>query len=124
MHVKKLGLRFTFSRFGFPYVLIVSDLLIPRVLEADDVDCGQRAAAVGGRQVAFNAAAAAAAKAVHAVESHNVHHQTVTLLRKAHIIFFFSLIFRYLNSAVLLYKQKILVLLLLGVLNKYCGVKG
>lgn len=57
----------------------MSDLLIPRELEADDVNCGQRAAEVGGRQVAFTAAAA---EAVHAVESHDNLHHAVTLLGK------------------------------------------
>lgn len=77
MHVKRL--RYTFGRLGLPYVLVVPDLLIPRELEADDVDGGQRVAAVGGRQVAFTAAATA--EAVHAVESHTTHHRAVTLLR-------------------------------------------
>lgn len=65
-------MRFTFGRLGLPYVLVVPDLLIPRELEAPDVHRGQRAAAVGGRQVAL-----AAAQTVHAEERGDTHSHRV-----------------------------------------------
>lgn len=65
-------MRFAFGCLGLPDVLVVPDLLIPRQLEAPDVHCGQRAAAVGGRQVPF-----AAAHAVHAEERGDTHSHTV-----------------------------------------------
>lgn len=115
LHVKSFSrMRFTFCRLGLPYVLIVADLLIPRELEADDVDCGQRAAAVGGRQAAFTAATTA--EAVHAVEGHGTHHHAVTLLKKVvthstiDFIYFYLHMFCYLNSAVQLqYKPNFLL---------------